>query len=74
MNSANYAAYQQEKKKMMENFAKGLSAFPLDVSISYLKLQKDCLDDKQYEACCNMIAFLSKRSVDDINRLVNNAE
>lgn len=48
MNSANYATYQQEKKKMMENFAKGLSAFPLEVSISYLKLQKDCLDDKQY--------------------------
>lgn len=35
MNSANYATYQKEKKKMMENFAKGLSAFPLDVSISY---------------------------------------
>lgn len=51
MNSANYATYQQEKKKMMENFAKGLSAFPLEVSI-----------------------FLSKRSVDDINRLVNTAE
>ena len=38
MNSANYATYQQERKKMMENFAKGISAFPLDVSISYLKL------------------------------------
>lgn len=73
-NYANYATYQKEKKKMMENFAKGLSAFPLEVSISYLKLQKDCLDDKQYEACCNMIAFLSKRSVDDIKHLVNTAE
>lgn len=40
MNSANYAAYQHEKKKMMENFAKDLSAFPLEVSISYLKLQR----------------------------------
>lgn len=74
MNSANYVTYQQEKKKNMENFAKGLSAFPLDVSISYLKLQRDCLDDKQYEACCNMLSFLSKRSVDDINHLVNTAE
>ena len=55
MNSANYATYQQERKKMMENFAKGLSAFPLDVSISYLKLQRDCLDDKQYEACLSLI-------------------